>query len=261
MQCIEAVWPLVTGCRQMTFVINHDVKTSSSLNHVGHVPVTHLDMSDCERLTDRGVQQIVSRCRLLTRLYVRRCSLLSDRSLQCVAAHCLALTDVSVAECVRVTDAGIVLLAVHLGQSLAHVSVAHCPLVGDRAIACLADRCWRLRYVNARCSGVTDLGVMRLATSHAGRRPRALDVSRCAGVTDAALLALAQGCGVKLRRLSVCGCTAVSDYGVLALARHCTQLRQLNLEDCPLVGASALAAVRDNCENCVIEHSCLLDLC
>jgi len=248
---------LAAGCTQVTNVsVNQDVRTSS-LSH-GQFHLSRLDMSDCVRLSDYGLHQIVSHCRRLTCLYVRRCLLVTDRGLQSVATLCHALTDISVAECARVTDAGVAFLAVHLGQSLLHLSVARCPLVGDRAVACLADRCCRLRYVNARgCGSVTDCGVIRLATSHTGRRLRALDVSDCVVVGDAALRALARGCGAKLRRLGVRGCTAVSDHGVLALARHCRQLCQLNVEDCPLVSTSALTTVRDHCQNCVIEHNCI----
>jgi len=236
--------------------VSADVRTSSRGD--GQVHLSYLDMSDCERLTDDGLEQVASSCRRLSCLYLRRCQLVTDRGLQSVATRCRSLTDISVAECLRVTDAGIVHLAVHLGQTLAHVSVAHCSLVGDRALACLADRCWRLRYVNARdCRGVTDPGVVSLATSGNGRRLRAIDVSHCLAVSDAALRALAQGVGAKLRRLSVRGCTAVTDCGLSALARRCTRLRQLNVEDCPLISASALTAVRDHCQDCVIEHTCI----
>jgi len=247
---------LVAGCSRVSCVsVNEDVTTSSLSS--GQVHLSYLDMSDCEQLNDCRLHQIVSCCRRLRCLYVRRCSLITDRSLQSVATHCLAVTDISVAQCARITDAGIILLAVHLAQSLAHISFSYCPLVGDRALTCLADRCCRLRYVNARgCGSVTDFGVVRLATSQTGRRPRALDVSDCVSVGDRALRALAHSCGVKLRRLCVRGCTAVTDYGVLALALHCTQMRQLNVQDCPLVGSSALTAVRDNCQSCIIEHSC-----
>ena len=244
---------LAAGCKQVTCVsVNEHVKT------LPQVHLSHLDMSDCDSLTDTGLEQVVSCCRRLTGLYVRRCLLVTDAGLQSVATHCQALSDLSVAECARVTDAGVVLLAVHLGQSLAHLSVAHCPLVGDRALVSLADRCCRLRYVNARgCGGVTDRGVTGLATSSTGRRLRALDVSGCVGVGDAALRALACGSGSKLRRLAVYGCTDVSDYGVSALALYCRRLRQLNVQDCPLVSANALTAIRDNCYSCVVEHNCI----
>ena len=133
------------------------------------VHLSYLDLSDCERLTDGGLELMASCCRRLRRLYVRRCALVTDVGLQAVAAHCGALSDISVAECVMVGDAGVVHLAVQLGASLEHVSVAHCPLVGDRALACLAERCRRLRYVNARgCRAVTDCGVVSLATSSTG---------------------------------------------------------------------------------------------
>jgi len=222
----------------------------------GQVHLSHVDMSDCERLDDSALELIVSRCQRLVCLYVRRCSLITDVGLQSVGTRCLSLTDISVAQCARITNSGIVFLSVHLRQSLQHLSFSQCPLVGDRALACVAECCYRLRYVNARgCRRVTDCGVIRLATSHSGRRPRAIDVSDCVGVGDQALRALAHGCGSKLRRLGVRGCTAVSDYGVLALALHCSQLRQLNVEYCPLVGSSALKAVRDNCQNCVIQHN------
>jgi len=212
-------------------------------------------MSDCVRLSDYGLEQIVSCCRRLSCLYVRRCTLVSDGGLHSVVTYCHALTDISVAECGRVSDAGVVQLAVNLGQSLAHLSVAHCPLVGDRALACIAKRCRRLRYLNARgCDLVTDRGITTLVTS---RRVRALDVSYCVGVSDATLRALVQGCGAKLRRLGLRGCTAVSDYGVLALALNCTQLRQLNVLDCPLVSVKALATLRDHCQSCVVEHNCI----
>ena len=244
------IWLWAAGCTLVTCI--GDVMTSSVND--GQCHLGRLDMSGCVRLTDSALQQIVSCCQRLRCLYVRRCSLITDRALQSVATHCHTLTDISVAECTRVTDAGIVLLAVHLAQSLAHLSVAHCPLVGDRALACLAERCRRLRYVNARgCDRVSDRGVTSLATS---RRPRALDVGDCVGVSDASIQALAHGCSAKLRRLSVRGCTAVSDHGVFALALNCTQLRQLNVQDCPLVSTSVLIAVRDHCQNCVIEHNC-----
>jgi len=249
-------WLLSAGCGQAScFSVNKDVAcTSSVLGEQFYL--SHLDMSDCERLTDCHLERIVSSCRQLSCLYLRHCSLVTDGGLKSVASHCLALTDISVAECRRITDAGVVVLAGRLGQSLAHVSFSHCASVGDRALACLAERCCRLRYVNARgCRGVTDCGVVRLATSRTGRRLRALDVSGCVGVGDAALRALARGCGAKLRRLAVRGCATVTDYGLLALALHCSQLRQLSVQDCPLVSNSALAAVRQHCQNCVIEHS------
>lgn len=239
------------GCTLVTCV--SDVMTWSLTD--GQCHLSHLDMSNCVRLGDCGLQQIVSCCRRLRCLYVRRCALITDGGLQSVATRCHSLTDISVSECRRVTDAGIVLLAVHLAQSLAHLSVAHCPLVGDRAFARLAERCCRLRYVNARgCDRVSDAGVMSLATS---QRLRALDVSDCVGVGDTSLQALAHRCGAKLRRLSVRGCTSVSDHGVLAIALNCTRLRQLNVQDCPLVSTSALMAVREHSQNCVIEHNCL----
>ena len=241
------------------FSVNQDLRSSSLSS--GQVHLSRLDMSDCVRLCDSGLQQITSCCRRLTCLYVRRCSLVTDSGLSSVATFCQSLTDVSVAECPRVTDAGIVLLAVHVGRTLAHLSAAHCPLVGDRALVCLADRCSRLRYVNMRgCGSVTDCGVTRLATSRAGKRPRAVDVSECVGVTDVALRALAGCCGAKLRRLSVRGCTAVTNHGVLALSQYCTRLCYLNVQDCPLVTSTALIAVSDHCRNCVIQQNCA-DFC
>lgn len=250
-------WLLSAGCSQAScFSVNRDavIRRSSLLD--GQFHLSYLDMSDCERLTDCHLERIVACCRRLSCLYVRRCPFITDRGLQCVASHCPSLSDISVAECSRITNAGIVLLAVQMTDSLAHVSFSFCALVGDRALACLAERCRRLRYVNARgCHRITDAGVVRLATSSTGRRPRALDVSHCVGVSDAALRALARGCGARLRRLAVRGCTAVSDYGLLALALHCAHLRQLDVRDCPLVSSSAVTAVRERCQNCVIEHN------
>jgi hypothetical protein len=60
----------------------------------GHqVYLRQLDMSECIRLDDAGLQLVASYCPALVKLYVRRCPLITDRGVQYVAAYCVSLRE------------------------------------------------------------------------------------------------------------------------------------------------------------------------
>src|SRR5690242_13088216 len=103
-----------------------------------------LDMSECSRLDDAGLQLVASYCPSLVKLYVRRCPLITDRGVQYLAAYCGTLREISLAECVQVQDFGIQELAVRRNSGLRYLSVSRCGCgITDGSLTAVGRHCHR----------------------------------------------------------------------------------------------------------------------
>jgi F-box and leucine-rich repeat protein GRR1 len=121
-----------------------------------------LDLTGCERLTDRAVHKITS---------------VAPRVRNLVLAKCRQITDVGVNAITR------------LGKNLHYVHLGHCSQITDEGVKVLAIACPRIRYIDLGCcTQLTDASVMRLATLPKLRR---IGLVKCAAITDESVYALA----------------------------------------------------------------------
>ena len=246
-----------------------DVTDATALALSRHCPeLVHLDVGRCG-VSDVGIDAVVRRCKKLVSLYVRGCKLVTD--VFTIAHQCSTLERVACPP--RTTDASLGVVANHC-VSLTHLHVTSCDVVGSGMVACarngklthltcpvgmsdatlcaIATSSPRLEEVNlGRCSddvdcdGVTDVGVLTLASncahlkrailpatvtdvgvnglvSKCGHSLELLDVSRCE-LQSATMSAIAHHCS----RLVYLSCGRVSDANVGCISRHCPELTHL----------------------------------
>eukprot|EP00899_Mesostigma_viride_P021235 jgi/Mesvir1/29112/Mv18418-RA.1 len=111
------------------------------------------------------------------------------------------------------------------------------------ALEDIAAMCKGLKHLSvARCSGVTDGGVLAIAGACQGLE--SLNVA-ATQIGDAAIQAVAASCP-GLQRLVVTNCKRVSDASLVSVAKHCRQLVALSVDE-TLVTDAGVTAVAQNC--------------
>ncbi|KAH8556919.1 hypothetical protein BGW37DRAFT_416514, partial [Umbelopsis sp. PMI_123] len=145
-----------------------DIKDSAMLAFLtaSHGKLTHLNLSNCVKLTDLLASSVTKHCPLLTHLELACCSLITDDGLTYMVSRLPGLinldledifqiTDVSVREiathqknlrrlclsgCVQVTDSAIINLVLEgeCAHSLEQLELANCSLITDRALTTIA---------------------------------------------------------------------------------------------------------------------------
>ncbi|CAB4054273.1 FBXL7 [Lepeophtheirus salmonis] len=183
----------------------------------------YLDLSDCTRLTDTGLDNVVRNAPHLQFLYLRRCLNLTDVGIKYIATFCLGLKELSLCDVSAITDFGLYELS-KLGPSLRYLSIAKCERITDSGVSQITRLCYKLRYLNIRT------------------RLRSLDLGKC-DITDEGLRNLAEK-SCKLRKLSLKSCEMISDVGIRELAFKCRDLRHLNIQDCGGISIEGYHAIK-----------------
>jgi len=70
-----------TGCAQVTCISLTPEANMAAVTYGHQLCLRYVDMSDCCRLDDAGLQLVVTYCPAIVQLYVRRCPLVTDLGL------------------------------------------------------------------------------------------------------------------------------------------------------------------------------------
>jgi len=151
-----------------------DVKDSAMLSFLkaSHGKLTHLNLSNCPKLTDALARSIVENCPLLTHLELACCSLFTDDGLTDLVSHLPRLVNLDVEDLFQITDASVGEIAVHQ-KYLQRLCLSGCVQVTDSAITHLIregeciDSLEQLELDN--CSLITDRALTAIATHLATR--------------------------------------------------------------------------------------------
>ncbi|GIX95868.1 hypothetical protein CEXT_399961 [Caerostris extrusa] len=240
----------LTGCNAVTSVHSRPPSLDSTTITPNPFRLRYLDLTDCQRLDDSGLERIVRHFSQLTHLYLRRCILVTDEGLKGIANYCVLLRELSVSDCVLLTDFGLYELA-KLGANMRYLSVAKCDRISDAGVKQIARHCYKLRYLNVRgCEAVSDDALEVVARSCS--KLRALDIGKC-DITDRGLRVISHHCP-NLRKLSLKSCEMITDEGIQIIAYYCRGLQQLNVQDCPIT-LDGYRTVKKFCKRCIIEHT------
>lgn len=206
-----------------------------------------LNLADCKEVTDHGISEISKRCTMLEHLTLAGCSKLTDKGTTFLTVDhstgnsrgqwlkfldltfCLKLTDSSVdvlvkrcrrqlqsvhfSGCVEVSDEAVQLLAREC-NGLQCVGLAHCRLISDKALECMADNLWIEELDLSHCQRITDRGIIAVARESPGLR--AMNLSWCRKLTDACLIELIRNCKM-LKRIDISNCDRFSAERVAEL--------------------------------------------
>ena len=195
--------------------------TDAGLSHLqGLQQLRHLSLAFCEKITDAGLDYLISLP--LQHLDLTACEI-TDASLAKVQ-HLTQLQHLDLTYCSKVTDAGLS----HLQglQQLRHLSLAFCETITDAGLDYLISL--PLQHLNLACwthCNITDAG---LAIVQQLTQLQHLDLTSCSKVTDIGLSHL-QGLQ-QLKHLSLASCEKISDAGLDYLLP--LPLKHLDLRHC-----------------------------
>lgn len=122
-----------------------------------------------------------SSVRNLRALELSDCDKLTDRCLKWLASSCANLTSLNLTFCIRLTNAGIHELSIGT-PLLEHLDLSFCGHVTDAAVGFLADTMPDLRYLSLRgCKKITDAASKHLG--RAGCKLKVVNLTICPNVT------------------------------------------------------------------------------
>jgi hypothetical protein len=217
--------------------------------------LTHVDLSDCNLVTDDAVIEMSRRARFLHSLNLTGCGKLTDASV-------LGITLDNVTGVPR-------------GEQLLDLDLGFCPHLTDAAVLALSSSCKLLQRLNLSgcthvthsslvklfkgCPGLQDLGIahMRSVTDETIRAMcdelwiEHLDVSYCSALTDGTLGMLADNFTCLLE-LNVSWCRKLTDVGLEALVESYTLMQKLECAACDLFTDEMLERLRAKCDKLVV---------
>lgn len=210
----------LAGCELITDAAFLNLPNDKTYEHL-----RILDLTSCNRITDRTVEKIIH-----------------------VAPR---LRNLVLAKCRNITDVGVNAISA-LGKNLHYLHLGHCSQITDEAVKNIVAHCGRIRYIDLGCcTRLTDDSVMLLARLPKLRR---IGLVKCTLISDASVYALAQSQrraieiaqameypmsryyahGIRteqscLERVHLSYCTKLTLKSIITLLNHCPRLTHLSL--------------------------------
>ena len=132
----------------------------------------------------------------------------------------------SLRSCSKVTDAGFEYIF-RSCPALQVLDLSFSDLVGDKALASLADTCPHLESLNLTgCRQVSDTGCSALARL---RELKAIHLELCNKVTDVGIQKIVRAAGTRLQVLNLGDVRHMTNVSVQIIADHCPALVQLSI--------------------------------
>lgn len=159
-----------------------------------------LDLTSCQRVTDRAVERIIEAAPRLRNVVLAKCRNITDQAVFAISK---------------------------LGKNLHYVHLGHCTNLTDESVKRLVHYCNRIRYIDLGCClHLTDESVTRLAILPKLKR---IGLVKCSNITDASVYALAKANQRYHQRKDADGRSATHHYSSgSSLERvhlsYCTQL-------------------------------------
>ncbi|XP_072821270.1 F-box and leucine-rich repeat protein 13 isoform X3 [Vicugna pacos] len=111
-----------------------------------HRKLKELSLSECDKITDVGIQLFCKGSPILEHLDVSYCPQLSDDIIKALAIYCISLTSLSIAGCPKITDTGMEMLSAKC-HYLHILDVSGCILLTDQMLEDLKMGCKQLRIL------------------------------------------------------------------------------------------------------------------
>ena len=130
----HGVVKLLSRCRALRYIsLAKCPITNTALEQIANNPATngdtylrHLNLNECEYITDTAIMKISASCPRLRSLDIGKCIRLTDASLYGLS-RCVLLRRLNLKSCNKITDAGVRKLATTCG-SLRNLDVRGCSL-------------------------------------------------------------------------------------------------------------------------------------
>ncbi|KAL3415125.1 hypothetical protein V8F44DRAFT_632151 [Aspergillus fumigatus] len=204
--------------------------------------IERLTLTNCSKLTDKGVSDLVEGNRHLQALDVSDLRYLTDHTLYTVARNCPRLQGLNITGCIRVTDDSLIVISQNCRQ-IKRLKLNGVVQVTDRSILSFAENCPAILEIDLHdCKLVTNPSVTSLMTTL--RSLRELRLAHCVEISDAAFLNLPESLSFdSLRILDLTACENVKDDAVERIVSAAPRLRNLVLAKCRFITDRAVQAI------------------
>ncbi|XP_023494604.2 F-box and leucine-rich repeat protein 13 isoform X4 [Equus przewalskii] len=123
-----------------------DISDEGLITLSRHKKLRELSLSECNKITNLGVQVFCKGSLLLEHLDVSYCPQLSDDIIKVLAIYCICITSLSVAGCPKITDSAMEMLSAKC-RYLHILDISGCVLLTDQMLKHLQLGCKQLRIL------------------------------------------------------------------------------------------------------------------
>lgn len=204
--------------------------------------IERLTLTNCSKLSDMGVSNLLEGNKHLQALDVSDVKSLTDHTLDKVAENCPRLQGLNITGCFKVTDQSLIRISRRCRQ-IKRLKLNNCVQTTDRAIQSFADNCPSMLEIDLHdCKNITSGSVTSLLSTL--RNLRELRLAQCIEVNDSAFLELPPAMMYEsLRILDLTACERVGDDAVQKIISAAPRLRNLVLAKCKHITDKSVMAI------------------
>ncbi|KAE8412207.1 hypothetical protein BDV36DRAFT_288083 [Aspergillus pseudocaelatus] len=204
--------------------------------------IERLTLTNCSKLTDKGVSDLVEGNRHLQALDVSDLRSLTDHTLYTVARNCPRLQGLNITNCIKVTDDSLIVVSENC-RHIKRLKLNGVIQVTDRAITSFARNCPAILEIDLHdCKSVTNRSVTSLMATLPNLRE--LRLAHCTEIDDLAFLELPKQLSMdSLRILDLTACENIRDDAVERIVSSAPRLRNLVLAKCRFITDRAVWAI------------------
>ncbi|KAF7714279.1 SCF E3 ubiquitin ligase complex F-box protein grrA [Penicillium ucsense] len=204
--------------------------------------IERLTLTNCSKLTDKGVSDLVEGNRHLQALDVSDLASLTDHTLYTVARNCPRLQGLNITGCSNVTDDSLLVVSQNCRQ-IKRLKLNGVSNVTDRSIQSFAESCPAILEIDLHdCKLVTSPSVTALLTTL--RHLRELRLAHCLEINDSAFLKLPERMTFdSMRILDLTACDQVKDDAIERIISAAPRLRNLVLAKCRFITDRSVSAI------------------
>ncbi|CAG8781326.1 17933_t:CDS:2, partial [Racocetra persica] len=119
-------------------------------------PLTHIDLSNNQLLTDETLKELGNSCPELSHLEVHECTNFTDNGFIYIASKCTKLEVIDLEDCPCINDEVLQSFAAHLSD-LKKICLSYCELITDDGVITLLQQCTKISRIDLdHCQLLTD---------------------------------------------------------------------------------------------------------
>ncbi|KAL4975018.1 hypothetical protein BDW66DRAFT_160791 [Aspergillus desertorum] len=238
-QCNRIERLTLTNCRKLT-----DIGVSDLV--VGSRHLQALDVSELRSLTDHTLFKVAENCNRLQGLNITGCAKVTDDSLIAVAQNCRLLKRLKLNGVSQVTDKAILSFAQKC-PSILEIDLQECKLVTNQSVTALMTTLQNLRELRlAHCTEIDDSAFLELPRHIQMNSLRILDLTACENIRDDAVERIVSS-APRLRNLVLAKCKFITDRAVWAICKLGKNLHYVHLGHCSNITDNAVIQLIKSC--------------
>ncbi|KAK1141104.1 SCF ubiquitin ligase complex subunit [Aspergillus melleus] len=234
--------------------------------------IERLTLTNCSKLTDKGVSDVVEGNRYLQALDVSELRSLTDHTLYAVARNCPRLQGLNITGCNKVTDDSLIVVSQNCRQikrlklngvvqvtgrailsfaqncpAILEIDLHDCKIVNGSSVTSLMATLPNLRELRlAHCTSIDDMAFLDLPRHHSMDSLRILDLTACENVRDESVERIIQA-APRLRNLVLAKCRFITDRAVWAICKLGKNLHYVHLGHCSNITDAAVIQLVKSC--------------